>query len=935
MVRRLVSALFFSLFSLCLLAQTGSIKGTIRDAKTNEEVIGASVLIEGTANGAATDLNGNYVIPKVPAGTVNLVISYLSYRTKKVEGVVVEAGNATVLNTTLEEDVTQLADVVVVGVREANTEMAVVNEIRNAPQVVSGVSSEQIQRSMDRDAAQVMMRVPGITIQDGRFVMIRGVSERYNQVMINNAIAPSTEIDIRSFSFDLIPSNMIERMLVFKSGTADLPGDFAGGVIKLFTQTSVNENFFNISLSSGYRAGTTFNTFQQSKTSSTDWLGFDNGFRKLPGSFPANLNDVSGENGLNAVRQLPNNFAPIRSTAAPDFSFGLGFGRRFSLGSIDISNLSSVNYSYGSQYLNVDRNLYLQYDPQTGNAGTPIFRYNDDLYERSNRIGVIHNWRFVFNPRMTIEFKNLYNQIGDNETVLRQGQNVVQRPADELQNYGYRYNERRIYSGQLLGTHKFDDDGRRTLNWLVGSNYLLRNEPDFRRFRTFRPVGSDGPYEIITPSQSSLIDNSRFYSKLNEYSVSHGLDYEHKFGQAGATENKNALSFKVGYYLDYRSRSFSARYFSYNIGVPRPELTQLPINEFFAPENIGRGNVETTEGTNLSDSYSGTNLLTAGYGSVTIPLGKFSLSTGVRLEFNRQQLESLNNAGRDLSVDNPILVPMPFANLGYELNSRSLIRLAYSRTVNRPEFRELAPFLYYDFVNEANVTGNPDLETARIHNVDLRYEFYPRPGETISLAGFYKNFDRPIENYVAQASDGTQLFSFNNADLANNVGVELEVRKSLSDIAATSFLKNLSLVFNGSWIYSRVDLGDDPTLIQDRVRALQGQSPYIVNLAAFYDDRDRGFAVNVFYNVFGKRISRVGSDIFPTVYEMPRNMLDVTLSKNVGERLTFKLGGQNILNAPFRFFQDSDRNREIGDVDQLITGFRRGAYYTAGVTFRL
>jgi outer membrane receptor protein involved in Fe transport len=255
--------------------------------------------------------------------------------------------------------------------------------------------------------------------------------------------------------------------------------------------------------------------------------------------------------------------------------------------------------------------------------------------------------------------------------------------------------------------------------------------------------------------------------------------------------------------------------------------------------------------------------------------------------------------------------------------------------VNRPEFRELAPFLYYDFINEANITGNTNLQTARIHNVDLRYEFYPRPGETISLAGFYKNFNRPIENIVAQASDGTQLFSFKNADVANNVGVELEVRKSLSDIAATSFLKNLSLVFNGSWIYSRVDLGEDPTLIQDRVRALQGQSPYIVNLAAFYDDRDRGFAVNVFYNVFGKRIFRVGSDIFPTVYEMPRNMLDVTLSKNVGERLTFKVGGQNILNAPFRFLQDSDRNREIGGLDQPITTFRRGAYYTAGVTFRL
>jgi outer membrane receptor protein involved in Fe transport len=195
---------------------------------------------------------------------------------------------------------------------------------------------------------------------------------------------------------------------------------------------------------------------------------------------------------------------------------------------------------------------------------------------------------------------------------------------------------------------------------------------------------------------------------------------------------------------------------------------------------------------------------------VSFPFGKFHLSTGVRLEFNRQQLQSRNNAGVALNVDNPILVPMPFANLSYDLSDRSLIRLAYSRTVNRPEFRELAPFLYYDFVNEANVTGNPNLATARSHIWICVTNFNPRPGETISLAGFYKNFDSPIENYVAQASDGNQLFSFANADLANNVGLEVEVRKSLSDIAATSFLKNLSLVANGSLIYSRVNLAMIP-----------------------------------------------------------------------------------------------------------------------------
>ncbi len=729
---------------------------------------------------------------------------------------------------------------------------------------------------------------------------------------------------------------MIERMLVFKSGAADLPGDFAGGVIKLFTQTTVGENFTNISLGGGYRAGTTFNDFYQSKTSSTDFLGYDNGYRKLPDNFPDYVTNASSENAYQITRQLPNNFTPLQSTAAPDFRVGVGLGRKFFIGKVDVTNLTSINYSYGSQFMNVDRYLYQAYNSTAGTVGEPLFQYNDDFYERSIRVGIIHNWRFVLNPRTTIEFKNLYNQIGDQETTLREGQNLVQRRDDYLNNYAYRYNERRIYSGQLQGTHKFSED-RSTLSWLVGGNYLTRNEPDFRRFRTFQPIGTNDPYRIIAPPSSNLFDNSRFYSELNEFSVSNGVDYEHKFGKADA---KNPLSFKLGYYLDYRDREFAARYFSYLLrGGITPEeqdrIVSLPIDQFFAPENIGRGKLELAEGTNPSDQYTGNNFLAAGYASVSIPFGKFYLSTGARVEYNRQQLESQDNRLRPISVNNPILVPMPFANLSYDLSDRSLLRVAYSRTVNRPEFRELAPFLYYDFVNEAIIFGNPDLETARIHNLDLRYEFYPRPGETISLAGFYKNFNNPIENRILTASDGQQQYSYTNADNANNVGIELEMRKSFSDIAAASFLKNLSLVFNGSYIYSRVDFGDSQSLAQERIRPLQGQSPYIANLAAFYDDRERGFAVNLFYNVFGKRIARVGSDVFPTVYEMPRNTLDATISKNIGEKITIKLGAQNILDAPFRFYQDSDRNKKIGDIDQVITRYRRGAYYTASLVLNL
>jgi outer membrane receptor protein involved in Fe transport len=918
----------FAFAQMAVAPATGTIKGTIKDEATKEAIIGANVVIEGTLQGASTDINGNFVIPKVTPGKVNLVVSFISYRSKKIEGVEVSEGKTTTIHTTVEEDIAQLQDVVIVAAREAQTDIAVIDEIKKSQQIVSGVSAEQISRSQDRDAAQVMMRVPGVTIQDNRFVMIRGVSDRYNQVMINGAIAPSTEIDVRSFAFDLIPSSMIERMMVYKSGSAELPGDFAGGVIKLYTLNAVNENFTNISLGTGIRPGLTFDKFYQSNSSSTDFLGFDNGFRKLPSNFPDRIQGRK-EVDLEAVKSLPNNWVPNQITALPDFNFSLGFGRKFSIGTIEASNLTSLSYSNSYNPLqSPSRALYTDIN----SSSAAQFSYNDNYFEKNNRIGLIHNWRFSLNPNTLIEFRNLYNQIGDHESTVREGQIIPQRGADvEFRNYGFRYQERKIYSGQLQGTHTFNED-RSKLTWLVGSNYLSRNEPDYRRFRTYRTAGANEPYIISNPAGASLGDNSRFYSNLNEYGLSNSVEYEHKIA---ATE-KNPLMYKVGYYTEYKERNYASRYFSYSLRASSTEeqnrLLALTPDQFFAPENLGRNKLFPVEGTLPSDKYNGSNLLAAGYASVSVPFNKFYLSTGLRVEYNQQKV-TLDPSLSQYNVNNPVLVPMPFMNLTYDLSNKSMLRLAYSRTVNRPEFRELAKTLYYDFVSEAVVFGNDTLGTAKIHNVDLRYEFYPRPGEAISVAAFYKYFDSPIENYMSGANDGQQQFTYRNAEKASNVGLELEARKSMSDLFAASFLRNLSLVFNSSIIYSEVDMGNSPDLIQERFRPLQGQSPYIVNLGAFYDDRNSGLSINLLYNVFGKRINRVGSTIYSSVYEMPRNVLDLTVTKKVNENFTLKAGVQNILNAPFRYTMDLDRDKKISSVDKNLVSYRRGAYFTLGVTY--
>ena len=258
-----------------------------------------------------------------------------------------------------------------------------------------------------------------------------------------------------------------------------------------------------------------------------------------------------------------------------------------------------------------------------------------------------------------------------------------------------------------------------------------------------------------------------------------------------------------------------------------------------------------------------------------------------------------------------------------------MVRFAYSRTVNRPEFREIAPFLFYDYENEAARVGNQNLKTADIDNLDLRYEFYPSKGETVSIGGFYKRFSNPIEN-VTQITTEQPQFNYANAKSAFNYGAEIELRKSFKELTDNLYLGRLSVNLNASYIFSEVDLGSDVTS-QQQVRALQGQSPYIVNVALGYAD-ESGFSTNLIYNRFGDRIFSVGDVNFPTIYELSRNSLDFTVSK-VYKKTTLKLGIQNLLDAKYQFYEDSNRDEEINKSNDNPTSvFKRGSLVSLNVS---
>lgn len=314
----------------------GTLSGVIVDQSTKETIIGANVLIVGTELGTSTDFDGFFALNNVPAGKYTVQISYIGYENITISDVEIKAGEKFNLDVVMSSGSLVLEEITVTEYRKTNTVQAVLLEVKQAKQVVSGVSSQQITRSQDNNAAQVMSRIPGVTIVDGRFVMIRGLSERYNNVMINNVVAPSTEVDRRTFSFDLISTSALDRMLIYKSGSAEFPGDFAGGVIKLFTVEDVENNFTRLNVGLGYRANTTLMPHWQSEGSPTDFLGFDNGFRQLPSNFPkTRALKESARNAQmrqDAAHSLPNNWQATEGMATPDYSVGFTLGRNMTLG---------------------------------------------------------------------------------------------------------------------------------------------------------------------------------------------------------------------------------------------------------------------------------------------------------------------------------------------------------------------------------------------------------------------------------------------------------------------------------------------------------------------------------------------------------------------------------------------------------------------------
>ena len=914
--------LLFLAISICSFLYANSkcsIEGIVKDAGNGETIPYAHVFVEGMDIGTTSDMSGYFAI-SVPSGKYKLRISFLSYITQSVE-VNLEDKSHIKLDIALEPDANLLESVNIIAERNKNAESVVIEQIKEAQTVVSGVSNEQISKSQDKDAAEVVRRIPGVTIIDDRFIIIRGLSLRYNDVWINSGIAPSSESDSRAFSFDFIPSVMIQNILVYKNFSADMLGDFAGGFVKVQTVETPNSQGFQIGYGMGFRTNSVFRPHFTYSNSGLDILGAGSIPRSLPRDFPAHLSNIDLNKACSYVRQLPNNWKIRQRTAIPDQSLSLSFSNQKKVKNLTISNIAYFSYSYYNDNTILENNQYGIYD---SNEGKPVFnkQYNDIVYQEVSKINVGYNLCFFTQNGNKIRFKNLFQNIGNNKTSFREGRNYSNDYYEKSQEFFYK--NRLTYAAQLESSHDFKNDTTGHLDWTLGYAFVLNNEPDRRIMDARKDVNENSLYYGMYRSMDN--DIRRYFQTLTEHNVSANVNYNHTFKL-----EKLTAGIKTGLYSEYKTRDFNIRNFTYKKSIDN-NLPQgyfyFPYPEMFDLQYLTPDGFFLSESTGKSDSYNTFRLTNAVYALGSLEIFNFILHAGLRIEQSLLNLDSYESDGvKPVHVNQNTLHFLPSVNLSYTIKGKHVIRTAYGITVNRPEFREVAPYVYYDFDNFSNYEGNPELKEAQIHNVDLRYEFYPDKEEMISFGGFYKHFINPIENTYYHAG-GQFQYTYMNAHSAVSYGLELDIRKSLDFMK----LKYFSLVLNTSLLKSRVIFPNESIELD---RSMQGQSPFIVNTGLYYDNENIGLTFSVLYNIIGKRIVAVGqanqnvSENIPHTYQMPRHSLDISIQQKVG-KFKFYVSAKNILNQKIIYTQiGSYLGREYTQNTKVI---KTGVQINAGFT---
>jgi len=945
--RILTLVLFFGLITLEIFGQTsnGKIVGKVTDKKTGETLIGLNVKVTGLTNGASTDVEGRYILAGIPAGKYTLQFTYVGYATKTISDVVVSAGTVTTLDAAMDEPAGNQLQTVVVNVSAKKESTAgLYAQQKSSVRVSDGITADQIKKSPDRSTSDVLKRVSGTSIQDNKFVVVRGLSDRYNSTLLNNAPVPSSEPDRKAFSFDVVPSNLIDQVVINKTAAADLPGDFSGGVIQMKTKDFPDQKVLDINYSVGYNSQATFNDFKYGQRGGIDFLGFDDGTRQFPTSFPSSRLKYETSPLSQKVqysRQFKNTWGVNQSTAIPNQSIQAIFGDSYMLKNENkLGMILSLSYRNSEGLTNQTR---ADYDSE-GSAGIDsLFFFQDNVYVKTVTLGALANLSYT-SGKSKYSFKNLYNRSFQDSYTDRIGKAF--QPNFDQKNTELSLVEKNFINSIFEAEHLLNSKNVR-LDWNLSYTLSNRDQPDLRRLYYSRTEGSNEPFQAAIPVNNvgSPKNAGRFFQQLDDNVFGAAANFTYPFKW-----KNRAQSLKIGTLNSYKSRDFNFRQLGYIIANNSAEnssqnqrLLTLPAESIFNASNIGPNGFIFSDITDPKGQYMASGLLNTGYLMLTNELSsKFKLNWGVRAE---SYLEELNSKSTDPAddVQNTYFDILPSANLIYGVNPKSNLRLSYSNTVARAEFRELANFTFFDFETNNVVKGNSELKRTRINNYDLRFEHFPAGGQIFSVSVFYKDLSKAIEQVFDQGSTpASKTATYKNADKANIYGVEFEARQKLDILGKSKFLGNWAAYANVSLMKSDVSLKG--ANLNDK-RPLQGQSPYLINAGLQYSDNK--WSVNALYNKVGKRINVVGFGQYKTdgsyqndyrdIVENPRDVIDLQISRRLlKNKAEIKFNINDILNQGSVLYQDSnDDGKYSNSQDRTIASRVYGTNVNLSLSYKL
>jgi len=932
-------------------AQTGVLKGKVIDKVFGDMLTGVTItafqggsMIQGTV----TDLNGEYSMD-IAAGTYNVEISYVGMAKQSFPDVKIVAGQVKEINAALEDNVEVLGEAVVKTDAIRNSEVAVLSIQKNAIAVQDNISGQQIKRLGTSNAGESMKQVTGASLEGGKFIVMRGLGDRYSITQMNGVTLPSTDPYRNSTSMDLIPSGMIDNIITSKTFTPDQPGNFTGGNVNISTKSFPDKQIFSFGISTGYNSQSSFQkNFMTSQGGKLDWLGYDDGTRKLDPVFTENADKLNNAYYLQARNpnkpedraifdraakaMRPESFVNSTNPSFMNTGFNATYGNRYKLGgNRRLGFIVGVNYSHNYEYY--ENGISNAWKTQAGTAESLIdfFRLSDKKSTENTNLGGLANLTYQWNIRNQIGLNVMYNHDGDKVAREQTGRafQILSNPdASFFTSVNYLM-ERSLLNTQLNGEHQIGKKEMK-LTWVAGATSSSMKQPDMKLYAyKIDPGDSLG---IIAPSEFDL--PSIFYRDLQDMQYSGQVDLEIpfknkekkvenklKFGASYSTKSRDfsELRFRVAmdgvsfdpngkYYtpkaMTLRDAGTPERYFSSsNFGIVDTYVENGEIKRYLHSNFI----YDQTRPENL---YTGTEKIGAAYA-----MGVYNFNTrlktiaGVRMETTDiLVLSSKEDAdGNKIRGEIKGIDFLPSLNFIYALNSKSNLRLTGTQTLARPNMRELAPFAALDFIGGFVYEGSPDVKRTHITNVDLRWETYPNSGEIIAVSGFFKNFKDPIIR-VFDPLKPNPTIRFDNVESAQLYGLELEFRKDLK--AISSALKNFKISTNFTYIYSiskinPIELAaarnNNPEF--PATRPLQGQSPYIINAALTYDNDSIGLDATLSFNMFGTRLAQVGTLGTPDIYERPIPTLNLVVGKSLSKHWDMSFKVQNILNSSYQLYQ--------------------------------